>query len=124
MTVRGEYKELTLDRVDSVSVDGGKLVFHGTGTIAVDPPASADTSKVVRHWALVTEGDGDGHVRAVTFTHDMSLEDFTIELPSSDAMLHYGVFAGPDGTEVMVFAWGKDSQSYWGYVTLQRHAAS
>ena len=121
MVVRGEYKELALDRVDRISLDNGKFVFHGSTTVTVDPPAAADTTKVDRHWVLVTEGK-EGGSRTLTFTHNMALDDFTLELPASEAEFHYGVFSSPSSDGVLVFAWGTESRCYWGYVTLQKHA--
>jgi len=123
MVVRGEYRELPLDRVDRISLENGKFVFHGSTTVTVDPPASADPTKVDAHWMLVTEGKGDG-TRTLTFTHNMALDDFTLELPASDAEFHYGVFSSPSSDGVMVFAWGAGSRCYWGFVTLQHHVNS
>jgi hypothetical protein len=123
MVVTGEYRPLPLDRVDRISLEKGKFVFHGSTTITVDPPASADTTKVDGHWVLVTEGK-DAGTRTLTFTHNMALDDFTLELPASDAEFHYGVFASPASDGVMVFAWGSESKCYWGYVTLQHHLPS
>ena len=120
MVVAGEYRELALDRVDRIALENGKVVFHGSTTVAVDPPGAADTTKVDRHWMLVTEGK-NGALRTLTFTHNMALDDFTIELPTSEAEFHYGVFASPSSDGVMVFAWGERSRCYWGYVTLQKH---
>lgn len=118
--VRGEFSPVLLDRVARVSVDKGKLVLHGTfGTVAMDPPASADVAQPTRVWALTTEAVVDGK-RAVTFTHSESVEDFSIELPGSDAELLYGVFASRAGGEVMVLAWGDQARSYWGHLTIAR----
>ena len=32
----------------------------------------------------------------------------------------YGAFSAAGGNEVMVLAWGTESQCYWGYVTIER----
>jgi hypothetical protein len=118
--VRGELVPVALDRVGRVSVDKGKLVLHGSLlTVAVDPPASADVSQPTRVWALTTEAHVDGK-RVVTFTHSESVEDFSIELPGSDAELLYGVFPSKTGGEVMVLAWGSETRCYWGYLTIAR----
>jgi hypothetical protein len=47
------------------------------------------------------------------------LDDFTLELPASDAPLRYGTLTGKSGNDVMVFAWGSDGRSYSGYVTIE-----
>ena len=120
MVVQGEYRALALDKVDRIALENGKIVFYGSTSVTVDPPASADASKVDRHWMLVTEGK-NGASRTLTFTHNMALDDFTIELPASEAEFHYGVFSSPSSDGVMVFAWGEGSRCYWGYVTLQKH---
>ena len=91
LSVNGEYQPVELDRVDRVSIDGSRLILHGEhGTAAVDLPANADPSQANRGWALVTEGEGD-QTRTLTFTHEMSLDDFTLELPASPAPLKYDV---------------------------------
>jgi hypothetical protein len=120
VTVRGEYAPVALDRVTGLALENGRLVIRGPSTnVTVDPPASADPAKPVRGWALVTESTS-GDTRSLTFTHETTLDDFTIDLPASDAELHYGVLAGRTGGEVMVFAWGEESRSYWGHVTIAR----
>ena len=120
LTVRGQYVGVeALDRVERVSIDNGRLVLRGSTTVTVELPPSADPTMPVRHWALLTETDL-GRMRAINFTHDESLDEFTIELPASMAPLRFGVFAGRDGAEVMVFAWGDNSRCYWGYVTIAR----
>lgn len=122
LAVRGEYASVALDRVDALTIDGGKLrllVRGGSNSVTLDPPASADPAQPNRHWALVTESTNGGK-RVVTFTHDMSLDDFTIELPPSDADLHYGALASRTGGDVLVLAWGANGRSYWGYVSIRR----
>jgi hypothetical protein len=120
VTVRGQYQAIGLDRVDRVSIESSKLVLHGsTASVTIDAPASADLKRPTRHWSLVTEASlAEGRRRSITFTHGMELDEFTIELPGSEAPLRFGTFTNPDG-EVMVFAWGADSRSYWGYVTIK-----
>jgi hypothetical protein len=122
--VKGQYSSLALDKVDTVSMKDGQLVVRGSfESVAVTLPAAADPTKPVRHWALVTEANVNDR-RVLTFTHDESLDDFTLELPPTDAGVHYGVFEGRDGAEVMVLTWGADSKCYWGYVTIVHTPAS
>jgi hypothetical protein len=118
--VRGEYSAVALASVDGVSVRDGKLILRGPlGTLSIAPPASADLSKPTRHWALTTESNA-GSKRELTFTHAQSIEDFTIEMPAGSGEVLYGVFEATAGTEVMVLAWGAETESYWGYVTVAR----
>jgi hypothetical protein len=116
--VKGQYSSLALDRVDTVSMKDGRLVVSGPlASVALTLPAGTDATKPVRHWALVTEANVDDR-RTLTFTHDQSLDDFTLELPPTEARVHYGVFEGLEGAEVMVLTWGADAKCYWGYVTI------
>jgi hypothetical protein len=118
VVVDGEYSSLALDKVESVSMKDGKLEVKGSfESVAVALPAGADAARPVRHWALVTEANVDDH-RLLTFTHDQSLDDFTLALPPGEAEVHYGVFEGRDGAEVMLLTWGADARCYWGYVTI------
>jgi hypothetical protein len=118
VVVRGTYSRVPLDRVDRVSIEAGKLVLHGSSsTVEVDLPASADPAKPDPHWALATEGD-NGRARVLTFTHDMSLDDFTIELPRSQAPIRFGGLSGRDGNDVLILAWGENSQSYHAELTI------
>jgi hypothetical protein len=120
LTVRGEYKAVAIDQIDGMALRDGKLALRGSqSTIAVDLPPSADATKPGRGWALVTE-TGNGGRRSVTFTHETTLDDFTLELPASDAPLRYGSLAGKSGEDLLVFAWGENSQSFWGWVTITR----
>jgi hypothetical protein len=120
VTVTGEYQSVAIDRVDRLSVMQGKLVLHGPSTnVAVDLPPGADQPKPNQQWALVTEGETNGQ-RTLTFTHEQSLDDFTISLPPGDAELRYGTLTGKTGNDVVVFAWGRESRSYWGFVTIAR----
>jgi hypothetical protein len=120
LTVRGEYTAVTIDQIDGMTLRDGKLALRGSQTtIAVDLPPSADVTKPGRGWALVTE-TGTGSRRSVTFTHETTLDDFTLELPASDAPLRYGSLAGKNGEDFLVFAWGEHSQSFWGWVTITR----
>lgn len=118
VTVRGTYTRVPLDRVDRISIDGGKLVLHGSSsTVDVDLPPSADPEKPDPHWALATEGD-NGRARVLTFTHDMSLDDFTIELPRSQAPIRFGGLTGRDGHDLLILAWGEQSESYHAELTI------
>jgi hypothetical protein len=120
--VKGQYAPVALDQVDSLTIENGRLVIHGlSASQTVDLPAAADATKPDPHWALTTENDA-GAKRAMVFTQDESLDDFTIELPAGDAEMHYGILAGPNGADVMLLAWGDKSQCYWGYVTIARKA--
>jgi hypothetical protein len=114
LAVHGECTPIALDRVDSLTVDGGKVVVHGSAkNVTLGLPASVAAPEPDRHWALVTDGVAAGK-RALTFTHDTTLDDFTIELPPGDADIHYGVLAG----DVMVLAWGTGSRSYSCVLTI------
>lgn len=118
LVVQGEYAPIALERVDGLSFDKGKVIVHGpSSTVTIDVPPVAEAAEPIRHWALVTEGEAAGK-RALTFTHETTLEDFTIELPKSDSRVHYGVLSGKAGNDVMVLAWGADSRSYSCYVTI------
>ena len=120
LSVNGQYASVAIDHIDRLSVDGDQLVLHGSSaSVTVPLPPGADQPKPGEHWALVTESN-DGGKRTLTFTHEQSLDDFTIRLPASDAELRYGTLPGKTGDDVLVFAWGKDSRSYWGYVTIAR----
>jgi len=120
LVVRGEYAPLALDRVEGLSFDKGKVIVRGSSsTVTLDIPAATAAAEPIRHWALVTEGEAGGK-RALTFIHDTTLDDFTIELPKSEAQLHYGVLSGKEGEEVMVLAWGTNSRSYSCYLTITR----
>jgi hypothetical protein len=120
LTVRGEYNAVALDQVDGMSIRDGRLALRGTSaTTMVDLPAAADPAQANRGWALVTETTLGDH-RSVTFTHETTLDDFTLELPASDAPLRYGSLGGRNGDDVLVFAWGANSRSYWGWVTVVR----
>ena len=120
LTVRGEYNAVAIDQIDGMALRDGKLALRGSqATIAVDLPSAADATKPGRGWALITE-TGTGDRRSVTFTHETTLDDFTLELPASNAPLRYGSLAGKNGDDVLVFAWGENSQSFWGWVTITR----
>lgn len=117
--VKGEYSSIALPQVDKVSIENAKFLVHGpSSSVTIEPPAGADTSRPTHTWALTTEAQ-TGRKRLVTFTHAMSIEDFTIELPEGEDEIHYGVFTSAQGGEVMVLAWGSNARSYWGYVTIQ-----
>jgi hypothetical protein len=116
--VKGRYEPIALDEVQSITIADGKLVVHGsTATQTIDLPASADATTPDPHWALTTETDASGkHV--VVFTQDMSVDDISMELPTANADLHYGTLTGPNGSDVMLLAWGAKSHCYWGYLTI------
>jgi hypothetical protein len=118
MVVRGSYAPVAIDRVDRLSLEDGKIVLHGSSSVvAIDPPPLADPARPDRHWALVTETD-NGRARVLTFTHDESLDDFTIELPPSEAPVRYGGLSGRDGSDILVLAWGEQSRSYHAELTI------
>jgi hypothetical protein len=120
LTVRGEYHAVALDQIDGMALRDGKLALRGSqATMTVDLPPAADATKPGRGWALVTETVSGGN-RSVTFTHETTLDDFTLELPASDAPLRYGSLAGTSGEDFLVFAWGDQSRAFWGYVTIAR----
>ena len=120
LTVAGEYKRATVDTVERISIEGGKLVVHGTsGTQSVDLPTSADPGQQNKGWALVTEGE-DAGARRLTFTHETSLDDFTIEVPASEGQVAYGSLGGRDGNDVLLFAYGSASKTYWGWASITK----
>jgi len=115
--IKGQYAPIALDRVDSVSVENGKLVVHGpTATQNVDLPAGAQASNPDPHWSLTTETESGGK-RMLTFTHNETIDDFSIEIPAGTADVHYGTLKSQNG-DVMLMAWGEKSRCYWGYVTI------
>jgi hypothetical protein len=120
LSVRGEYHAVAIDQIDGMALRDGKLALRGSQTTAaVDLPPAADASKPGRGWALVTETVTNGR-RSVTFTHETTLDDFTLDLPASEAPLRYGSLAGKGGEDFLVFAWGENSKSFWGWVTIER----
>jgi hypothetical protein len=119
MTVRGEYSAVAIDQVDGMSLRDGRLALRGSTTTIIDLPPMADASKAGRGWALVTE-TAAGTNRVLTFTHETTLDEFTLELPASEAPLRYGSLGGRNDEDVLVFAWGIAGRSYWGYVTIAR----
>ena len=122
--VKGQYAPIALDEVQSLSIDNGKLVVHGAASNQmIDIPASGDAAKPDPHWALTTETDASGK-HLVVFTQDMSTDDISIELPTGNADLHYGTLTGPNGTDVMLLAWGAKSRCYWGYLTIAPKAGT
>ena len=123
IAVRGQYQPLRLDEVGGVSVKDGKLVVRGSfESVTLDLPPFVDTATVIRHWALVTEAGGETK-KILNFAHDMSLDDFTIEIPPTDAEIRYGVFAHRQGGHVMVFTWGRHEKCYWGYLIISNPPA-
>ena len=118
LVVSGQYAPVALDRVDRLSVDAGQLVLHGpSGNVTVPLPSVAGKPKPGEQWMLITESKADDK-RSLTFTHEQSLDDFTITVPAGDADLRYGTLSGTSGDDVLVFAWGRASRSYWGWVTI------
>lgn len=118
MPVKGQYQPLRIDEVGGVTLKDGKLVVRGSfENVTIDLPAFVDTTKVVRHWALVTESATETS-KILNFTHDQSLDDFTIELPPTDAEIRYGVFANRTGGQVMVLTWGREAKCFWGYLLI------
>jgi hypothetical protein len=116
--VTGRYEPIALDEVQSLTIVNGKLVVHGSASNqTIEIPASADAAKPDPHWALTTETEASGK-HAIVFTQDMSTDDISIELPTANADLHYGTLTGPNGSDVMLLAWGAKSHCYWGYVTI------
>ena len=122
LAVAGEYARATVDSVERINIENGKLVVHGTsGTESHDLPGSADAGQQNKGWALVTEGEADG-ARRLTFTHETSLDDFTITVPASDGQIAYGSLGGRDGNDVLLFAYGSASKTYWGWATITKRA--
>jgi hypothetical protein len=118
MTVTGEYRKASLEAVERMTIENGKLVLHGTpGSATVDLPPGADPDQKNRGWALVTEGETDG-VRTLTFTHETTLDDFTVTVPPSEGQVAYGSLGGRDGGDVILFAYGSGSKTYWGWAAV------
>lgn len=125
VAVTGEYRKVAIDSVERMTIEDGKLVLHGaTGTATVDLPPNADPDQKNRGWALTTEGEStDEGTRAMTFTQEMSLEDFTITVPAADGQVAYGSLGGRDGKDVLLFAYGSGSRAFWGWATITKTAA-
>lgn len=120
VTATGEYRPVAIDAVERMTIERGKLVLHGpSGTVSVDLPADADPEQRNRGWALVTEGESD-RARTLTFTQEMSLEDFTIAVPPADGQVTYGSLGARDGGDVLLFAYGAAPKAYWGYVVIRK----
>ena len=109
-----------------MTIENGKLVLHGAnGTATVDLPPNADPEQQNRGWALVTEGEStDEGTRTMTFTQEMSLEDFTITVPAADGQVAYGSLGGRDGKDVLLFAYGAGARAFWGWATITKTAAA
>lgn len=119
VTVQGQLSPLRLDQVSGVSLKDGGLVARGSfESVSIDLPPFVDTAQVIRHWALVTESSV-GDKKVLSFTHDESLDDFTIEVPATDAEIRYGVFAHREGGEVMVLTWGANAKCYWAFLVIE-----
>jgi len=125
VTVTGEYRKVAIDSVERMTIENGKLVLHGAvGTVTIDLPPNADSEQRNRGWALVTEGEStDEGTRTMTFTQEMSLEDFTITVPAADGQVAYGSLGGRDGKDVLLFAYGAGSRAFWGWATITKIAA-
>ena len=121
LTVRGEYSAVALDEIAGMALQDGKLALRDASKqiVTVDLPPMADPAKPGRGWSLVTEATASDR-RTVTFTHETTLDDFTLELPASDAPFRYGSLGGKSEADVLVFAWGENSKSFWGWVTIQK----
>lgn len=118
MPVKGQYQPLKIDEVGAVALKEGRLVVRGSfESVTIDLPAFIDTAQVVRHWALVTESATETK-RILNFTHDNSLDDFTIELPPTEAEIRYGVFVNRNGGQVLVLTWGTGARCFWGYLLI------
>ncbi|MGC4082526.1 MAG: hypothetical protein QM736_10555 [Vicinamibacterales bacterium] len=85
--------------------------------MAVDLPPSADPAQQNRGWALVTEGEGDD-ARTLTFTHETTLDDFTLTVPNAEGQVAYGSLGGRDGKDVLLFAYGSGAKAYWGWASI------
>jgi hypothetical protein len=119
LDVTGEYRPVSIDAVDGLAIEDGKLVLRGpTSNVTVDLPPSADPDQKNRGWALVTEGEGDG-TRTLTFTHETSLDDFTITVPAAEGQVAYGSLGGRDGNDVLLFAYGTAPKAYWGWAVIK-----
>lgn len=124
MAVTGEYKRSTLDSVERMTMEDGKLVLHGpSGTQTLALPPNADPEQQNKGWALVTEGNVD-NTRTLTFTHETSLDDFTLTLPPAEGQVAYGSVGGRDGNDVLLFAYGSESKTYWGWATIAKRATA
>ena len=120
LKVAGEYQPVDIAEIERLTIENGKLMLLSQGASAsVDLPTTADQPKPGEQWMLVTESEGPGE-RELTFTHEQLLDDFTVKLPLNGADLKYGTLSGKDGNDVVVFAWGREHRSYWGYVTIAR----
>jgi hypothetical protein len=120
LTVSGQYRRISLEAVERISVSDGKLIVHAPSSeLAVDLPADADPDQKNRGWALVTEGE-DEPLRTLTFTHETSLDDFTIQVPASEGQVAYGSLGGRDGKDVLLFAYGSGKKCYWGWVEIAK----
>ena len=122
LTVRGEYSAVALGDIAGMALQEGKLALRDASKkiVTVDMTPMADSTKPGRGWSLVTEGTANDR-RTVTFTHETTLDDFTLDLPASDAPLRYGSLGGKSEADLLVFAWGENSKSFWGWVTIERN---
>jgi hypothetical protein len=122
LSVSGQYRRVALDSIERMSIEHGRLVLHAPSSeLAVDLPANADPEQKNRGWALVTEGE-DSPMRTLTFTHETSLDDFTIQVPDSAGQIAYGSLGGRNGNDVLLLAYGSNKNCYWGWVEIGRLA--
>jgi len=117
--VSGVYQPITIDRVDGLGRENGRVIVKGpAGNVPIDVPATVDMTQPNQAWRLVTESTRDGQ-RYLTFTHETTLDNFTIHVPDTAGEMHYGAFLATDGGSVLIIAWGDEGHSYWGWVTVK-----
>jgi hypothetical protein len=117
--VSGVYQPIAIDRVDGLGRENGRVIVKGpSGNVPIDVPANVDMTQPNQAWRLVTESTRDGR-RYLTFTHETTLDNFTIDVPDTEGEMHYGAFLAKDGGSVLIIAWGVDGHSYWGWVTVK-----
>ena len=118
LAVTGEYTRVQVDAVDRLTLEGGKLVIHSpNSSVTLDVPAGADAQQKQPGWALVTEGERED-ARSLSFTHEISLDDFSIDVPPSPGQVAYGTLSGKSGHDLLVFAYGSGGKCYWGWVDI------
>ena len=118
LTVRGEYNAVAIDQIDGMAIRDGRLALRGPQTtVAVDLPPSADADEAGSR--LGAGHRGCRHRRPNRHLH-----------PRNHARrLHAGsarerraaplrTLGGRNGDDVLVFAWGENSKSFWGWVTI------
>ena len=125
LDVSGAYQPIAIDTVERLTVEAGRLIIHGaSGQVAIElPPGVGEPRPGGQQWAIVTEGQAPDK-RSVTFTHEQSLDDVTINLPAGARGLRYGTLAAEGDGDVVVFAWVAAERSYWGFVRITRRTPS